>query len=66
MARQTSVERLAERRYVTLLLRVLVDVQQKVVHGQVARVEHEHWIDFVGAANLVEAVHTAIAEGARA
>jgi hypothetical protein len=63
---QTTVERLAERRYVTLLLRVVVDAQQQVVHGQVARVERDHWVDFVGASNLVEAVRTAIAEGTRA
>ena len=64
MARQTAVDRLAERRYVTLLLRVIVNTQQQVVRGEVARVDSSHWVTFASAPNLLEAVHTAIAEGA--
>jgi len=59
------VERLSDNRYVVLRLRLLVDRQRRVVHGDVGAFEEEEhkerWIHFHGPDGLIEAVRVWLA-----
>lgn len=55
-------ERLEDRRYVVLLLRLLVDRDGLIVHGEAGGPEAhdstvERWVHFHGPGGLLEAVH---------
>jgi hypothetical protein len=62
----TGPERLSDRQYVVLLLRLLVDVEGHIVHGD-AGVPEEHgtnvewWVHFHGPDNLLGAVQAWLA-----
>jgi hypothetical protein len=65
-------ERLSDRQYAVLLLRLVVDHRGEMVQGEVGPVEHdqgtEHWVRFRGAEGLLGAVQACLArsaEGAR-
>jgi len=62
------VERLSDNRYVVLRLRLLVDRQRRVVHGDVGGVQdeegEERWIHFHGSDGLLEAVQAWLAADA--
>jgi hypothetical protein len=60
MSSAPDVETLSDNRYVVLLLRMLVDRQGQVVHGEVGGVEEhdqERWVHFHGSKGLLTAVH---------
>jgi len=58
-------ERLADQRYVTLQLRVLVDRRDTLVQGELGGTSldggTEHWVRFRGATGLAEAVRSWLA-----
>ena len=51
-------ERLSDRRYVTLLLRLLVDENDKSMQGQVSGLQHgqERWVSFRGRDELLAVI----------
>ena len=65
MSGSPGVERLSENRYIVLLLRLMIDSQGQVVHGDVGAFEEEeekeHWIHFHGPDGLIEAVRVWLA-----
>ncbi len=66
MTTRPPPERLEDRHYVTLLLRLLVDSEGAVVHGEVMRVmdSNEHSVRFRGNDGLLEAVQAYLASEA--
>jgi hypothetical protein len=55
-------ERLAERQYITLILRLLLDPAGNLVHGEVGAVEREmDWIRFTGSDGLQAAIEAWLA-----
>jgi hypothetical protein len=54
-------ERLTEFRYVTLILRLLVDRDDELVRGEVGQVSDEHWVRFQGPGGLPSAVRACLA-----
>jgi hypothetical protein len=64
MSSPPDVEQLSDKRYVVLLLRMLVDRQGQIMHGEVGGVEEqdeERWIHFHGADGLLTAIQTWVA-----
>jgi len=61
----STPERLADKHDVTLILRLLVDAQGHLMHGEVGGLEDEpefqRWVRFRGADGLLGAVHTWLA-----
>ena len=66
MSAPPGVEQLSDSRYVVLILRLLVDKQGRVVHGEVGgaeREEEERWVRFRGADGLLGAVQAWLSSG---
>ena len=65
MANISRPERLANQRYATLVLRLLVDREGQLVQGEIGGPEGdqdaERWVRFRGAEGLLEAVHAWLA-----
>ena len=65
MANISRPERLANQRYVTLVLRLLVDREGQLVQGEIGGPEGgqdaERWLHFRVAEGLLEAVHAWLA-----
>jgi hypothetical protein len=56
-------ERLADQRYVTLIVRLLLDPQSRLVRGEIGGVDEaeRHWIGFTGPDGLTKAVEAWLA-----
>ena len=65
MSGSPGAERLSEHRYIVLLLRLMIDAEGRVVHGDVGAFEEEEhkerWIHFHGPDGLIEAVRVWLA-----
>lgn len=62
-----SHARLSDRRYVVLVLRLLVDHQDHLIYGEVGGIyegeAEEHWVSFQGPDGLLDAVQTWLERG---
>jgi hypothetical protein len=58
MTTRVGADRLEDEHDVMLLLRLLVDAQGQVVHGELGGIDEKPWDHFVGIANLPRAVQT--------
>jgi len=62
MTNVSTPERLADKHDVTLILRLVVDAQGHLIHGEVGGLEDapefQHWVRFRGADGLLGAVQT--------
>jgi hypothetical protein len=56
-------ERLADQRYVTLILRLLLDRETRLVRGEVCGIDdpEQQWVGFTGADSLAGAIETWLA-----
>ena len=60
MSTPPGVERLSDSRYIVMILRVLVDKENRVLQGEVGGADQEEWIRFRGANGLPGAVQSFI------
>jgi hypothetical protein len=60
---ESRSEHLSHRRYVTLLLRLLVDESDKSMQGQVSGLQHgqERWVSFRGRDELLDVIDAWVA-----
>lgn len=67
MTTNPADERLQDRQYVILLLRLLVDRQGRVIQGEIGSVEDDQdvarWVRFRGPDGLLGAVQACVASG---
>ena len=69
MSTPPGVERLSDSRYVVLILRLLVDKDGRLVHGEVGgpngeeEAQTERWVRFRGAEGLLGAVQAYLSHG---
>lgn len=66
MITSTGVERLSDSHYAVLILRLLVDKEGQIVHGEVGGTEsecEERWVRFRGADGLLAAVQARLSSG---
>ena len=64
MSTPPGAERLSDSRYVVIVLRLLVDKENRVLHGELGGVEHEYWIRFRGTDGLSGAVQEFVSRSA--
>ena len=66
MENVSAPEQISDSRYVTLILRLLVDRSGELVKGEVggqaAHEATEHWVHFRGASGLLAAVQASLAD----
>jgi hypothetical protein len=67
MTHMAAGERLQDRQYIILLLRLLVDRQGQIIQGEISSVEDDqdvaHWLRFRGPDGLLSAVQAFMASG---
>ncbi len=66
MIRSSEIERLGDSHYVVLILRLLVDKEGQIVHGEVGGAEGQHderWVRFRGANGLLDAIRSRLSPG---